>query len=130
MNARNFACFIAAGFISATLTVSATHAFGNPRDVVVSGKRFNPETQRIVSYRDLDLTVIHDQKTLRHRISYAADDLCGVINSLPDMQTTCERDAIYGTRDQVAAAIERAQLKLAGKPFGPAIAISLVIGSR
>ena len=130
METRNFACFIVAGFVGMALTASATQAFGGPRDVVVAGKRLDAETSRVVSYRDLNLVVIRDQKTLRHRISYTADDLCGELNGSRDSAMTCAREAVFGTRDQVAAAIERAQLKLAGKPFGPEIAISMVIGSQ
>jgi hypothetical protein len=42
----------------------------------------------------------------------------------------CANQAVDSTDDQVAAAISRAEAKLAGHTVGPAIAISMVIGSR
>ncbi len=129
MNSRNFACLVAAGFTGVTITVSASQAFAGPRDVVVEGRRLDPETQRLVSYKDLNLAFKPGQKVLRTRISYTAHDLCGDLNSQQDDQDICARGAIGSTRNQVAAAIERAKLQMAGKAFGPAIAITMVIGS-
>jgi UrcA family protein len=120
----------AAGFIGLGLTAAVT-ADAKPRDIVVEGKRFDPETQRRVSYADLNLAFRPQQKVLMRRISTTARVLCDDLGYAPGRETwACTSDAVHSTDDQVAAAIERAELKMAGKPVGPAIAISMVVGSR
>ncbi|UUR07591.1 UrcA family protein [Sphingomonas glaciei] len=131
MHGRNFATLIAAGVIGLSLTAAAAYAQPPKRDVVVEGKRFDPETQRIVRYGDLNLAYRPDQKLLMHRISRTARALCYDLGyASMEENWPCRNDAIDSTDDQVAAAIARAKDKLAGRPVGPAIAISMVIGSR
>ena len=99
--------------------------------MVVEGKRFDPETQRIVRFGDLNLASRPDQKVLMRRISATARGLCSDLGYLDLSESfTCANQAVHGTDDQVAAAITRAQDKLAGRAVGPAIAISIVVGSR
>jgi hypothetical protein len=43
---------------------------------------------------------------------------------------SCRNDAIDSTDDQVAAAIERAKDRLAGRAVGPQLAITIAIGAR
>lgn len=129
MDTRKIACIVAAGFIGVGLTASATHAFAQPPDAVVKGERLDPETQRVVSYKDLNLAFRPDQKTLDGRIYKTANDLCFDLNGL-DGLSGCRDDAVHSTDDQVARAIERAKRQMAGLPAGPAVAISMVIGSR
>ena len=129
MNSRNVACLIAAGFIGVGLVGAATQAGAAAPDVVVKGKNIDPATQRTVFYGDLNLAAQPGQKMLNRRIRQTASALCSDLNGL-DSGDACTRDAVLSTDDQVAAAIYRAKLRLAGKPVGPAVAISMVIGAR
>ncbi len=112
--------------MSLTLTAGATNAFAGPRDVVVQGTRIDPELQRTVSYRDLNLAELFGQKTLKGRIYRTASSLCFDLNG--PYSGDCARGAVRSTDDQVAQAIDRAKRQMAGLPVGPAIAISMVIG--
>jgi UrcA family protein len=126
----------AAGFLGTLLVTAATQpAFSKPRngDVVVTGTRFDPVTMRRVSYEDLNLTLRGDQKQLRGRIHYAADDVCGPALGYEvrdDSQERCVERAERGTYFQVYKAIKRAKLQLAGHAVGPAIAISITAGTK
>ena len=126
MDNRKLACMVAAGFLGVTLTAGATNAFAGPRDVVVQGTRIDPELQRTVSYRDLNLAERFGQKTLKGRIYRTASSLCFDLNG-PNAGN-CTRDAVHSTDDQVAQAIDRAKRQMAGLSVGPPIAISMVIG--
>ena len=128
MDSRKIACVLAAGFISVTLVGAATSSSAKPRDVVVTGQKVDPELQRKVSYADLNLALRPAQKVLNRRISRTAWELCYDINS--SNEPTCTSGAIRSTDDQVAAAIDRAQRRMAGLPVGPAVAISMVISAR
>lgn len=127
MDNRKLACMVAAGFLGVTLTAGATHALGAPRDVVVQGTRIDPELQRTVSYRDLNLAERPGQKTLRHRIYRTASGLCFDLNGTL-FEGACTSDAVHSTDGQVALAIDRAKRQMAGLPVGPEIAISIVVG--
>ena len=131
MNVRHAATLIAAGFVGLSLTAAVAYAQPPGKTVVVEGKRFDPETQRIVRYGDLNLAIRPDQKVLMRRISVTAGRLCYDLGHRELYESwTCKNDAIDSTDDQVAAAISRAKDKLAGRSVGPAIAISMTIGSR
>jgi UrcA family protein len=129
MDSRKLACFFAAGFIGVGLVSAATSASAKPREVVVVGKRVDPELQRRVSYADLNLALRPDQKVLNGRIFTTAGQLCWDVNGF-DADQDCTYNAVRSTDDQVAAAIDRAQQKMAGLPVGPAVAISMAIGAR
>lgn len=131
MNSRNLATLIAAGFIGLSLTAAAAYARPTTREVVVEGKRFDPEIQRIVRYGDLNLAFRPDQKLLMRRISSTARGLCSDLGYFDfNERWACANEAVDSTDDQVAAAIARAQDKLAGRAVGPAIGISMLVGSR
>jgi UrcA family protein len=131
MNGRHFATLIAAGFIGLGLTAAAADAQTRTKDLVVEGKRFDPETQRVVHYGDLNLASLPHQKVLLRRISTTARSLCSDLGYIAFPGSwACTNQAVDSTDDQVAAAISRAQDKLAGRSVGPAIAISMVMGSR
>jgi UrcA family protein len=127
MNTHKIVCMAAAGFVGTLFTLAAA-APAESQPLVVEGKRWDPALQRLVYYRDLNLTRIADQKVLKARIRYTARDLCSELNEWSD-QLPCRNDAVLGTRAQVAAAIERAEQQMAGLPVGPAVAISMVIGT-
>ena len=127
MENRKFACLIAAGFLGFTLTASATSAFAEPSVIRVQAP-IDPELQRTVSYRDLNLTERFGQKTLNRRIYRMASSLCFDQNGPYDGR--CTNDAVDSTDDQVAQAIDRAKRQMAGLAVGPAVAISMVIGVR
>lgn len=131
MDNRKLACLAAAGFLGTALAFSTTQAFAaRPLgDVVVKGQKIDPDLQRRISYADLNLAVGSDQKVLKRRISSTANSLCFDLNGNRD-NWSCTSDAIRSTDEQFAAAVDRAKLKIAGKPVGPAIAISMVINGR
>ena len=132
MESRKFACLIAAGLIGFGLVGAATQAgAAPPPDVTVKGKSIDPETQRTVSYADLNLALRADQKVLNRRIYRTAGNLCSDLGYLSGSDYFgCRGEAIHSTDDQVAAAVNRAKLRMAGLPAGPAVAISMVIGTR
>jgi UrcA family protein len=125
---QKVACMTAAGFLGILLvTAAATPAFSQSR-VVVEAPRIDPALQRRVSYRDLNLAQVRDQNRLRGRIYRTAHELCFDINRIEEKH--CPSMAIRSTRDQVAAAIQRAELRMAGKPAGPDVAITMVIAAQ
>lgn len=132
MNVRKLAGFAAAGFIGTMVVSAATSspAYSKQnydRETVVTGQRINPALQRRVSYQDLNLVFPAAQETLKGRIRGTANSLCYDLTNGPDETGKCRTFAIRGTKPQVAAAIERAQQRMAGKAVGPDLAISMVI---
>jgi UrcA family protein len=131
MDSRKIACLFAAIFIGAGVTAAAANAKPARSDVTVKAPRFDPETQRVVSYADLNLALRTGQKVLRGRISRTAGRLCTDLNYFSNNEYWgCRSEAIHSTDGQVAAAINRAKMKMAGKSVGPAVAISMVVGAR
>jgi len=129
MNIRNVTAIVTATLIGIGLPASTVHAIAGPRDAVVQATRTDPDTDsRMVAYNDLNLASKSDQRTLRDRISHTAHMVCRKLTSFNKDQIICARSAVLSTDDQVAAAIDRETLKLAGKAFGPEIAITMVIG--
>lgn len=131
METRKIACLSAALAMGLSLVgiATAAAAVAPPADVVIEGERFDPALQRRVSYADLNLAYRPAQKVLAGRIERTANTLCWDLNGPIDVDK-CTTFAVRSTRDQVAAAIERAQRQMAGLPVGPAVAISMVIGGR
>ena len=125
MQKQKVACMTAAGFLGILLvTATATPAFSQSR-VVVEAPRVDPALQRKVFYHDLNLAQSRDQKLLRNRIYQTAQSLCFDINLL--REETCPSNAVRSTSGQVKAAIQRAELRMAGKPAGPDVAITMAI---
>lgn len=129
MDSRKFACMFAAGLISLTLVGTATNAAVKPRDVVVVGDKSDPEVQRKVFYADLNLASKPGRKVLASRIWATGRDLCFDLNGYTSIDA-CTTGAIHSTDHQVAAAIKRAERKMAGLPVGPAVAISMTISAH
>lgn len=125
---RKVACMTAAGLLGILLTSATESAAASLSRVVVEAPRIDPKLQRRVSYHDLNLAQYRDQKVLWKRIGRTAHDLCYDLNWVEE--ETCPRNAIRSTRDQVAAAVQRAQLRMAGLPAGADVAISMVITAR
>jgi len=134
MESRKIAFMVAAGFIGLGLTAAAASAAdAKPRasTVTVEGKRFDPQTQRRVSYADLNLAFKPQQRVLHARIVKTSNNLCEDLGYwFLAERSGCARDAIHSTDGQVAAAIQRAVDQMAGREVGPAIAISIVAGAR
>ena len=125
MQKQKVACMTAAGFLGILLvTATATPAFSQSR-VVVEAPRVDPALQRKVFYHDLNLAQSRDQRLLRNRIYQTAQSLCFDINLV--REETCPSNAVRSTSGQVKAAIERAELRMAGKPTGPDVAITMAI---
>ena len=125
MQKQKVACMTAAGFLGILLvTATATPAFSQSR-VVVEAPRVDPALQRKVFYHDLNLAQSRDQRLLRNRIYQTAQSLCFDINLV--REDTCPSNAVRSTSGQVKAAIERAELRMAGKPAGPDVAITMAI---
>lgn len=132
MESRKVACLTAAVAMGLSLVgiAGAAAASAEPLpNVVVRGERIDPELQRRVSYADLNLAIRPGQKILASRIRNTANGLCWDLNG-PYNTDRCTIDAVNSTREQVAAAIDRAKRQMAGLPVGPAVAISMVIGAR
>jgi UrcA family protein len=130
MNTRNTACIAAAIFVGVGLTATATHALGAPpRTIVVAAKHIDPMLQRRVSFADLNLAVRSQRSVLRGRIWRTAGELCFDLSGIED-GSDCRMFAVRSTHRQFAAAVARAERKMAGLPVGPAVAISMVITSR
>lgn len=133
MDMRKIACLTAAGFVGVMLTLAtATPALSkspNQSTVVVEGQRIDPKLQRKVSYRDLNLVHKQDQRVLKGRIYRTASDLCSDINPF-EAGDDCTRFAVGSTREQVAEAIVRAKMRMAGIPTGPNIAISMSLSGQ
>jgi len=125
MQKQKVACMTAAGFLGILLvTATATPAFSQSR-VVVEAPRVDPALQRKVFYHDLNLAQSRDQRLLRNRIYQTAQSLCFDINLV--REETCPSNAVRSTSGQVKAAIQRAELRMAGKPAGPDDAITMAI---
>jgi UrcA family protein len=130
MNSRNIACMAGALFIGACLTISATGAFAGSRGaVVVKAERIDPGLQRTVSYTDLNLSQKPGRQTLKRRIFQTAGELCLNLNPFRD-PSECQIDAVHSADAQVAAAIARAERKMATLPVGPAVSISMILTAR
>ena len=128
MQMQKVACMTAAGFLGILLvTTTATPAFSQSR-VVVNAPRVDPALQRRVFYDDLNLAQSRDQRLLRNRIYQTAHSLCFEINFV--REDSCPANAIRSTDGQVRVAIQRAKLRMAGKPAGPDVAIAMVITAR
>lgn len=128
MDSRKIACGVAAVFIGTALAASSTQAFAQTRDpLIVSAPKFDAETQRRVSYADLNLASRPAQRVLQRRIFHTSGDLCMELNGAFQFET-CRYDAIRSTDSQVAAAIERARRQMAGLPVGPAVTIAIAVG--
>ena len=126
MDNRKFACMAAAAFLGVTLTAGVTNGLAAPRDIVVKGQRIDPQLQREVSYKDLNLAERPGQKVLKGRIYRTANSLCFDLNG--STSNDCTWFAVRSTDDQVAQAIDRAKRQMAGLSVGPPIAIAMVIG--
>jgi UrcA family protein len=124
MDNRNIACAIAALVVGAGLIGAATASAAPPREATVVAK-VDSSLQRTVSYADLNLAFRPAQQVLKTRIATTANDLCFDLNGYNDW--SCSSFAIRSTKDQVAAAIDRAKLQMAGSPVGPSIAITMAI---
>ena len=129
MDTRKLACLFAAGIVGFGLVSTAGSAFAKPNAVVVLARPIDPALQRMVVYDDLNLALSPDQSVLDQRIWRTARRLCFDLNGHYHFRT-CTTRAIHSTDDQVAAATDRAQRKMAGLSVGPAVAISMVIGAR
>lgn len=128
MQMQKVACMTAAGFLGILLvTTTATPAFSQQR-VLVEAPRIDPSLQRKVFYHDLNLAQSRDQRLLRNRIYQTANSLCFEINLIKE--DSCPSNAIRSTSGQVKAAIERAELRMAGKPAAADVAIAMVITAR
>ena len=63
--------------LTAALVAAPAVAVAQPADtLVVQGARDLADNQRLVSYRDLQLTSLGDQRTLRSRVDWAIASLC------------------------------------------------------
>ena len=132
MESRKFVCLTAAIVMGLSVVgiAGASAAIAPPlQDVVIRADRVDPSLQRRVSYHDLNLAFVPAQRTLKTRILRTANGLCFDLNGEYGVDQ-CTSDAIDSTKGQVAQAITRAKRQMAGLPVGPAIAITMVIGSR
>ncbi|MFL6733339.1 MAG: UrcA family protein [Sphingomicrobium sp.] len=136
MDARKTACLAASACVGILLvSVAAGPALGVPTsspEIVV--KPSADYARKWVSYSDLSLVNRADQRTLRTRISAAADEVCGPALGYSrfhdEPQQYCVFDAVDAARPQLAKAIERAKLQATGIAVGPPVAITIIAGGR
>ncbi len=122
---RKLVCMTAAGFLGILLTTATVSpAFGQSR-VVIEAPRIDPTLQRRVYYGDLNLATSRHQRVLKNRIFVTAKKLCFDVNLVKE--ESCPTNAVRSTTGQVAAAIERAELRMAGQRAGPDVAITMAI---
>jgi len=112
MNVLKISCVTAATFVTSVLIVGTAVPLHAQPPVVVQG-HFDPETQRIVPYGDLNLASEPGQKRLMRRVGYAVSDLCrpeGAERSFYMLEDSrhCSKVAWDSANPQIAAAIERA----------------------
>ena len=129
MNGRNVACLFASGLVGSLLFAATATAAPGQRPVVIEAPRVDPALQRRVTYGDLNLAFSKDQKVLRRRISQTADGLCYELNGI-DGSRECYTFAIRSTKDQVQAAIVRAEMRMAGRATGPDVAIAMALSAH
>jgi UrcA family protein len=86
---------------------------------------------RVVSYTDLDLASASAERTLKHRVSNAVNEVCseavGQIDS--GRYLGCTSDAWRGARPQIAQAVQRAhEIAATGTSAIVAAAITINLG--
>jgi UrcA family protein len=111
--------------VAVGLVASPVHA--KPLRVVVTAPSPDQVTRR-VSYRDLNLTLASDQRTLNRRVGSAVRYVCAdsYATSLPFSGPKCRSYAWDGARPQIALAVERAnQLAQTGSSSIAAVAITI-----
>lgn len=106
----------AAVAMTAVSLLAATPVLAKSRSVVVTAQRVSDLPTRRVSYRDLNLASVVNQRTLDRRVSYAVKDVCRINDYYSDRTLksyghylACSDIAWGGARPQIAAAIARAQ---------------------
>ena len=122
-----------AGALLVTAAAEPVQAKPRQNDVVVTGQKPDPLTQRLVPYGDLNLAFRADRNQLRGRIYLAANDICGPAlgyDTRDYLQIGCVDDAVDSTRTQVIRAVRRAKLQMAGHAVGPPLAIAMSISAR
>ena len=96
---------------SAGVATVAAPAEAKKRPVVVTGPSTDTVTRK-VSYRDLNLASLPDQKILHKRVRGAVSGVCYEANGpSPEIfiQMACRDNAWRGARPQIANAVLRAQ---------------------
>lgn len=120
--------------VTASLLVSAAtaQAAQDGPVVVYAGPQEGLRTER-VSYRDLDLAVASDQKTLHRRVGTAVRHVCIDSNQyqarVDPIYRACANDSWANARPQISRAIERAE-QLASRGESSVAAGAILISSR
>jgi UrcA family protein len=124
---------VLSGVTASLLTASAaTAAQDNP--VIVYAEPENVRTER-VSYADLNLAEMGDERRLERRVAGAVKRVCLFENGRSGLQDlgyySCSGAAWNGARPQIAQAVSRAkQVALTGKSSIAATAITISIPAR
>lgn len=107
-------CAVAA--MTGASVVATAPAFAQSKPFTVTAPRDSSMTMRQVSYRDLNLASIEDQRTLERRVGYAVKKVCYLDDYSADRSLEtyshfvgCSHAAWDGARPQIAAAVTRAQ---------------------
>ena len=135
---RSSLTFVAAVLTSAVLVSSAAAAAAPSQPVVVTAPRSTELETRLVSYRDLNLGLSQDQRTLHRRVGFAVNDVCGrddfyaarTVRAF-SLYRACSDVAWGGATPQIAAAIGRAMAGLdasGSQVAGSAITVSARAG--
>ena len=123
---------VLSGVTASLLVSAATAQAAQDRPVVVYAEPQENIRTEHVSYRDLDLALAKDQKTLNQRVGTAVRRVCYDGNHTPGVDEgfrACASDSWTLARPQIGRAIARAeQLALNGQ--SSIAAGSIVIASR
>ncbi|MGI8930952.1 MAG: UrcA family protein [Sphingomicrobium sp.] len=94
----------------------ATPALASTDPVVVTAPSGDERPTRVVTYRDLDLTLARDQKRLDRRVDAAIEDVCGLSQSYAVRTVSarmsyraCSNEAWTKARAEMGAAVALAQ---------------------
>lgn len=110
------------------VTLAAGAAAQN-RSATVTAPSGDQMTER-VSYRDLNLAIKADEKTLFRRVGGAVHRICyrinGGVSATSEEHMSCSSDAWAGARPQIRTAVRRAQeIALTGNSTIAAAAITI-----
>jgi len=119
--------------VTASLLVVTSASAAEQRPVVVYGEPENVRTER-VTYADLDLAELSDQRKLNLRVTGAVKRVCLFENrsGLQDFgYYHCADDAWDGAKPQIAQAVQRAKdIALTGKSSIAASAITIRVSAE
>lgn len=135
---EKFTSLLAACAVTLVVFAATSPAVAKDRPIVVTATAITTPTEeripvRLVSYRDLNLAKVEDEKTLVQRVRFAAKDVCteSVPAGLP-LQLAfnmCRGTAWNGARPQIDRAVARAR-EIAANGWSAIAPVAITISVR